>query len=869
MKKIIGCLALIHLSVSIAFGQAPSAFITSSLAELKSKYQLSQSDIDEVLVTNQYTDKRTGITHVYVKQLVNGIPVFNANSSLHFNKQGQLIHHNNGFIPNAKFAVNVQKPVIGASTALMAAGVEAEMNLAAAMSKADKILAPDELLTINEKTISSEPIKVKLFYHYQNKQLLLAYNVEVYNKESNDWWNIRIDATTGVFLDKNNWTAHCEVENGMFTNWGSESVESIVSVKQSNKYNKKMTIALDGKYNIYPFPIESPNHGSRQMIESMATPNASPYGWHDTDGVAGAEFTVTRGNNVSAEEDTLATNGNGYSPNGGDSLVFDFPMDTTWMNPNTYLNASITQLFYANNYLHDVFYNYGFDEEAGNYQLNNYGKGGIGRDWVQADAMDGSGTGNANFSAPVDGISGRMQMYLWPISSGGSTTNNLTIQQPSSIAGVVQSPISQFGSKRFAEIINNVVVGRDVSSADSLGCGALVNTAEVAGKIVLLYRGTCGFTNKVLNAQNAGAIAVIVINNNSQNPTSMTGSSASITIPSVMISRADGVKIKGRIDAGDTVTVRLTGQALVKAYDSDFDNGVIAHEFGHGISIRLTGGPANSSCLNNAEQAGEGWSDFFALALTAKPSDSTAAKGIGTFVFNQNPSGLGIRSFKYSRDMSINPMTYNYVSDNRGVHYVGTVWCTMLNDIFWDMVDKYGFDEDILNGTGGNNKTIQLVMEGLKLQPCSPGFVDSRDAILLADSILFNGANQKLLWKAFARRGLGVSADQGSSQNVSDGTEAFDIPLFTSVNEQVNLAQYIQLSPNPSEGSFYIVMPDQLQKANLTVTDIAGKVVFEKTIETQTNQRAYVDMSGSVNGVYFVTLTQGNTVFQSKLLIAK
>src|SRR5690606_5981269 len=71
---------------------------------------------------------------------------------------------------------------------------------------------------------------------------------------------------------------------------------------------------------------------------------------------------------------------------------------------------------------------------------------------------------------------------------------------------------------------------------------------------------------------------------------------------------------------------------------------------------------------------------------------------------------------------------------------------------------------------------IQLVVEGLKLQPCSPGFVDGRDAILEADQLLYGGANQCLIWDVFARRGLGVSASQGSSNSNTDGTEAFDTP---------------------------------------------------------------------------------------------
>jgi hypothetical protein len=92
------------------------------------------------------------------------------------------------------------------------------------------------------------------------------------------------------------------------------------------------------------------------------------------------------------------------------------------------------------------------------------------------------------------------------------------------------------------------------------------------------------------------------------------------------------------------------------------------------------------------------------------------------------------------------------------------------------LIDTYGFDPNIYNGTGGNNMALQLIVDGLKLQPCSPGFVDARNAILLADQNNNGGANQCLLWEAFAKRGLGFSANQGSSSSRTDGTQAFDLP---------------------------------------------------------------------------------------------
>ena len=104
-------------------------------------------------------------------------------------------------------------------------------------------------------------------------------------------------------------------------------------------------------------------------------------------------------------------------------------------------------------------------------------------------------------------------------------------------------------------------------------------------------------------------------------------------------------------------------------------------------------------------------------------------------------------------------------------HGVGTIWCTMLWDLYWALADEYGFDPDYTNKSAGNNIAIQLVMDGMKLQPCSPGFVDGRDAILLADTINNDAANACLIWEVFARRGLGYYADQESANSRLDGVE--------------------------------------------------------------------------------------------------
>src|SRR5204863_8219160 len=89
--------------------------------------------------------------------------------------------------------------------------------------------------------------------------------------------------------------------------------------------------------------------------------------------------------------------------------ALDFPIKTNVANTD----AAVVNLFYWNNYMHDYLYRLGFDEAAGNFQQQNFTGQGQGGDPVIADAQDGSGTNNANFSTPPDGQSGRMQMFLW------------------------------------------------------------------------------------------------------------------------------------------------------------------------------------------------------------------------------------------------------------------------------------------------------------------------------------------------------------------------------------------------------------------------------------------------------------------------
>jgi Tol biopolymer transport system component len=212
--------------------------------------------------------------------------------------------------------------------------------------------------------------------------------------------------------------------------------------------------------------------------------------------------------------------------------------------------------------------------------------------------------------------------------------------------------------------------------------------------------------------------------------------------------------------------------------DAALDSTVIIHEYTHGLSNRLVAGGA-THCLDNVETPGEGWSDWYALALTALPTDTAATpRGIGTYVVGQTREQAGVRLTPYTTDMNVNPTTYGFTTWNSEVHDVGYAWASMLWDVYWGLVDAHGYNPDLYGDwtTGGNNLALQLVTDGMRLTPCNPGFIQARDAIIAADQALTGGANNCTLWKAFAKRGLGFSAIDHTGSSTVDDVEAFDVP---------------------------------------------------------------------------------------------
>ncbi len=746
------------LMLTSIFAQSPLASSTiNTLRTNATEYGLVPADFDNWIVTDEFKSEHNGITHIYFQQTRDGFPIFNSTLSTAVDSNGKIKHVANRFEALSDLQTIKQDGVADIS-AIQKVAEYLEIK------KPSTIQLQNELKTkkiYQSADFSEEAITVESVFVKNGKQLVLTKQVALYSNEIKEWWQVRINAASGKLVSKNSWTVECK--------WGDahdckDHTHQNTSSPLSNLHPpQNANPTMTNTYEVFALPLLDPNDGARTIVTAPWNNalNASPHGWHDTTGVAGAEFTITRGNNVFAVEDRDANDTPGFSPDGSASLDFIYPLDLN-QSPINYQDAAITNLFYWNNIIHDVWYQYGFDEASGNFQEKNYANVGADGDSVNADAQDGSSTNNANFSAPPDGFNGRMQMFEWSV----ATTITAEVTAPSSVAGNYNAAGAIFGPQTGS--FNGTLV--DVAPVE--GCTPLTNANSVNNNIALIDRGNCSFVDKVLNAQNAGAIATVICNNTNTAVFTMSGTNPAITIPAIMLSQADCATIRTAMP-GVELEFTLNGPST---RDSDLDNGVIIHEYGHGISIRLTGGASNSSCLNGDEQMGEGWSDYLALVMTMQTGDArTDGIGIGAYLTGEAPTSNGIRSFPYSTDISLNPLTYDDIKTQVVPHGVGSVWATMLWEMTWDLIDEYGYDSDIYNGTGGNNIAMQLVIDGLKLQPCNPGFIDGRDAILAADQINNAGANQCLIWEAFARRGLGYSAIQGSSGSRADGVEAFDL----------------------------------------------------------------------------------------------
>lgn len=654
-----------HLTVLFALFLPVAAFaqnaaVQTALDHVTTNHEafgLTEADVSDIAVTDAYTSRRSGTTHVYLRQRHEGIEIADANITVNVDRNGEIFHLGGSFQADIANRIAANAPALPAAAAAEALAADVGLSPTEPFVVVETEGGPSQAVVLSDGGIAQEPIPAHLVYHARDvgevghpPGIYLAWEIGIYELNAHHYWLGRVDASDAHVLAlqdlvvKDVWVSEHLIQNTK-PRPRREQTQAMYAIAPM------APTAAVNDYRVFAVPVEAPTYATSpppadgRTIETdpAETVSASPFGWHDTDGSAGNEFTTTQGNNTHAY---LDRNGNnlpdaGSGPDCGPSIIcdFDFPIDFGTEVPVTYGDAAVTNLFYWTNVIHDVMFQYGFDSPAGNFQFNTYGQGGIGGDEVLAEAQDGADIGadcNAFFFTPVDGSNGRMEQLECDIAS----------------------------------------------------------------------------------------------------PTR----------------------------------------------DADFDNPVIMHEFGHGIARRLVGGPNNVSCFGHAEQMGEGISDYLGLLLTIDVGDTGPdSRGIGDYLFGQGAGGSGIRPHPYSTNFAINHETHCDINaHSTGAHDgPGFTWASIIWQVTWEMINVYGFDPDIWDATSGagNNVMFQVVTEGMKLVPCSPGFVDMRDGILQADINIYGGIHLFELWEGFATRGLGELATQGSTNNQNDNTCDFNNPI--------------------------------------------------------------------------------------------
>jgi large repetitive protein len=495
--------------------------------------------------------------------------------------------------------------------------------------------------------------------------------------------------------------------------------------------------------------------------------------------------TTTSGNNVEAIADInppLGFSTGDVRPDvrAGRTLNHRYDFTAEPLANETQSKAAAVNVFFVTNWLHDFWYDSGFTEATGNAQLDNFGRGGIPGDLMLARAQANANAGsrnNASMSTPSDGLRPIMNMFLW---TGKATTSLTTATATPATREFVTGP-------RNFELTAEVALAQDSVGGGSKACVPVGN--NVAGKIGLFdFDGTCGSITAVNNLRAAGAIGVIGIIAIPGEVAQPLNGSAAANIPGVTVGFEDGQVLKGQLPT----TVTLFRSTTVE-HDGDFDNAIVAHEWGHYMHLRLASCEVSNQCFAMSE----GWADFVALHMMLRATDDREGTfGVGLYALStgdlvaagfDDPGYFGIRRFPYSLNRTKNALSFRHIGDdnelpnvptqpgptaapNSEVHNAGEVWAQMMWEAYNVLIDEHPRAE-------AQRRMADIIVAGMLLTPTDATMTEQRDA-LLAGAGALDTEDMLLMAAAFAGRGAGTCA-------IGPGSNSVD---FTGVIESGTIA---------------------------------------------------------------------------------
>lgn len=752
----------------------------AALDFLRTRYPQRSAHFWETVKIRAVLSLPGGAQLVEFEQVHAGLPLFLVQARVLLDPQGQPLAVSGGLHPGAReqasarelpFRFGPEEAVAWAVELLTGVPYLPDSLPLLQQGQDDSLFwAPVQTPELKAHALSlQQPSRTRAVYYPQGQQLLPAWYVELSVGED-DRPDARSEALLLSAVDGRLLGYQDLVSDAAFNYrvWAASSGDKRPASGPLTDFAPHPTGAPEGAVPVGELPV----------IVSMEGFNRNPSGVPDP--WLASDATSTSGNNVDAYADHALPDG--YSP--GDlraSTTSRRTFDRTYALTSEPLSsadqtmAAVTQLFYLTNWLHNYYYDSGFDEQAGNAQKSNFGRGGLEGDPLRAEGQDSAQyyeRDNANMSVPADGVSPRMQMYLW------SSDSEQSVLAPS-LSADFSAGAAAFGPRNF-DLSANLSTVSDVAEPSTDACDTI--RTNLRGRVALVDRGNCDFIVKAYNAESAGAAGIIVVNNTDTGLLTMAATlPLEITIPSLFISQADGQVLR---DAIRTQTVSVTLQRVSDVErDGTIDGSVVAHEWGHYLHRRLVLGASTQLSAQS-----EGWADFVAQHLQVQPTDALdGTYGMAIYATARESFSdagyFGLRRYPYSTRFDRNGLTFRHISrgeplptntpanplyfydDNAEIHNAGEVWAQALWEVYAALLAQSRGTTPRLTYDEVRRRMADYVVAGMRLAPVATTFTEQRDALLVAmyaiDPIDFGVAAE-----AFARRGLGTCASSPPRDSV-------------------------------------------------------------------------------------------------------
>ncbi len=374
---------------------------------------LDDLQIDGLKTTADYTNPDGNLSFVSFEQKINDIPVFQGEVKAGFTKRGQIIRVINNLAPNLDYET-LSNDFGSAETAVSNAAKTIGLQSGEADTKRIAATSNDLKITFESGQFADNTTAEKFYFPVEPGVARAAWRVLLWTKT--EAFYVIVDARDGTLL------------------WRKNITESQTQPSTYNVYGN-LTSMMKTADSPTPFtpgclsPLSCPQPPIINRTSFTLIGNEPPNNFNNTGWIPDGE-TRTIGNNAEAGIDRDGTNGvdpNGWAfGNPNRNFVYTYnpgpgnpppgeepvPIPQTYP-PSAFQQGSVTNAFYTVNRYHDEMYRLGFTEQARNFQLDNFGRGGLGNDHLSVEVQDSSATNGGNFATPADGGRGRLQAFIW------------------------------------------------------------------------------------------------------------------------------------------------------------------------------------------------------------------------------------------------------------------------------------------------------------------------------------------------------------------------------------------------------------------------------------------------------------------------